>query len=520
MLCEICKQQEASHMVTKSIQGEKVTQKICEECLSSLVNKQKESSNAFSSLYNGQTVNSTFAPNVNNDTEEDMKNKKSKQKTFLDKFADNLTEMGSEGKLDPVIGREVEIKRLQHILCRRTKNNPVLIGQPGIGKSAIVEGLAKLIAKDEVPFKLKNKQIYSLNVNSLIAGTKFRGEFEERLQKIIDQVISDPNIILFIDELHNIVGAGSSEGSGDAANILKPHLARGRIRCIGATTLEEYRKHIEKDGALERRFGPINVKEPTDEQSIKILMGLKSKYEQYHKVEITEEAVKKSVNLASRYINDRYMPDKAIDLMDEAAAKLSLNMLCEDDLSDKKAELIEIKNRFLELKALREEAKKQNKEDLVEKYEKEMEDLKDRVKVIKENNMSDVGYKFSVTEEDIADVLSTWTGIPVTSLSNDDKKKMLELESKYSELVIGQERAVEALSNAIRLSITDIKDPKLPMGSFIFAGPSGVGKTHIAKMTAKLIFNSEENMIRIDMSEYMEKHAISKLIGSPPGCWA
>lgn len=528
MLCEICEQREATKTIIRTLNGAKQQQVVCDTCLAEVTGDTENDPNGINRMFGffkgqsrqepeavGQAHGSSDNEHRGNVETQVKRHKSERAKTFLDKYADNLTDMAQQGKLDPVVGREKEMKRLQHILSRRTKNNPVLIGEPGIGKSAIVEGLAQKIASGEVPFKLKKKQIYSLNVNSLIAGTKYRGEFEERLKKIIDQVVEDPNVILFIDELHNIVGAGSSEGSGDAAQILKPYLARGQVRCIGSTTLEEYRKFIEKDAALERRFGPIRVKEPTADEAVEILKGLRSRYEQYHRVEITDESIQKAVVLADRYINDRYLPDKAIDLMDEAGAKLSLEII--DGYGDKMPEIDNIKNRLLELRSMRDDAKKHGKDHVVDEINEEIKKLKEEVKQIKDELKERGAYKFTVSPEDISEVLSIWTGIPVTSLSDDDKQKMLDLEKNYSELVVGQKQAITALSNAIRLSITDIKAPNLPMGAFIFAGPSGVGKTHIAKMTAKLIFNSEDNMIRIDMSEYMEKHTVSKLIGSPPG---
>lgn len=414
--------------------------------------------------------------------------------------------------MDPVIGREKEIQRVIQILSRRTKNNPVLIGDPGVGKTAAVEGLAQKIVNGDVPEMLAGKQIISLDMASLVAGAKYRGEFEERLKKIMEELRTTNEVILFIDEFHTIVGAGGAEGAIDASNILKPALARGELQVVGATTIEEYRKNVEKDSALERRFQPVMVEEPTKEDSIKILMGLRDKYEAHHQVKITEEAIKAAVELSHRYITDRFLPDKAIDLVDEAASKVKLTTYTppnkiknmEDDLeklSKEKEEAISLQD-FEKAAYLRDEEKIKKEEfsKLKDEWEHQSKDREDTVK-----------------EENIAQIIAQWTGIPITRLQQSESQKLLDLENILSNKVIGQKEAVISVSKAIRRARVGLKDPQKPIGSFIFLGPTGVGKTELSKTLASVMFGEEDAMIRIDMSEYMEKHSVSKLIGSPPG---
>ncbi len=426
----------------------------------------------------------------------------------LEKFGTDLTQKASEGKLDPVIARDNEIKRVVEILCRRKKNNPCLIGEAGVGKTAIAEGLAQLIADKKAPEFLQNKKIISLDLTGMVAGTKYRGDFEERIKKIIETACKDENVILFIDEIHTLIGAGSAEGSTDAANILKPYLARGEMQVIGATTIEEYRKYIEKDAALERRFQPVNVGEPTVEDAITILKGLKSRYEKHHSVQITDEAVEAAVKLSSRYIFDRFLPDKAIDILDEAAAKVRLR------LSEPTPE---ITAKEKEIKELEKEKtgciSSQNFEKAAE-IRDNIEKLNDELKKLKaENNTKDR----IVTKEDVAAVVSEWSQIPVSQLTKEEKERLLHLEDELHKSIIGQDEAVTALSKAIRRGRTGIKDENRPIGSFIFLGPTGVGKTELCKALAQAMFGSKNAMIRLDMSEYMEKHTVSKMIGSPPG---
>ncbi len=439
------------------------------------------------------------------------RNKKGSTKT-LEQFGRDLTSLAKEGKIDPVIGREKEIDRVIQILSRRTKNNPCLIGEPGVGKTAVAEGLALKIAEGEVPELLKDKRIFSLDLTGMIAGTKYRGDFEERIKSAIDEVKNSGDIILFIDELHTIVGAGSAEGSADAANILKPSLARGDFQVIGATTLNEYRKHIEKDAALERRFQPVTVGEPSQEESINILEGLRDKYEAHHKVKITDEAIKAAVDLSSRYINDRYLPDKAIDLIDEAASRVRLNAYTAPD------NLKEIENKIKAQESELESAVNSQEfercaqiRDTIKKLKEEQDEKK---KLWKEKNQSTSG---EVTAEDIANIVSMWTGVPVVQLTQAESERLLKLESILHERVIGQHEAVTSVSKAIRRGRVGLKDPKRPIGSFIFLGPTGVGKTELTKALAETMFGTEDAMIRLDMSEYMEKHTVAKLIGSPPG---
>ena len=437
--------------------------------------------------------------------------KKSNTKT-LDKYGIDLTEKAKSGKLDPVIGREKEIERIIEILGRRNKNNPVLLGEPGVGKTAIAEGLALLVADNNAPFTIKDKRIISLDLTGMVAGTKYRGDFEERIKACIDEAVNSKDVILFIDEIHTIIGAGSAEGSTDAANILKPSLARGELRVIGATTLDEYRKNIEKDSALERRFQPVTVNEPTEEDACLILKGLKDRYEAHHKVKITDESLETAVALSARYITDRYLPDKAIDLIDEAASKVSLKASATPD---------EVKEIELEIKKISEEKasyiNSQDFEKAAVLRDKETE-LKDKLKEIKNEQFKEKNeYKREVTSEDVAAIVSSWTKIPVTQLTETESEKLLKMESILHERIIGQDEAVTAVSKAIRRGRVGIKDKKRPIGSFIFLGPTGVGKTELCKALAEAVFGSEDALLRLDMSEYMEKHTVSKMIGSPPG---
>lgn len=430
----------------------------------------------------------------------------------LDKFGRDLTQAAKNGEIDPVIGREKEIQRVIQILSRRTKNNPVLIGEPGVGKTAVAEGLALEIAKGNVPEILKDKRVVSLDLTGMVAGAKYRGDFEERIKAAIDEVKKSKNTILFIDELHTIVGAGAAEGSADAANILKPSLARGDFQVIGATTLNEYRKYIEKDAALERRFQPVKVGEPTPEQAVQILKGLRDSYEAHHKVKITDEAINAAVTLSSRYIADRYLPDKAIDLIDEGASKVRLASLTspdnvkelEDEIADYEKEKASAINEqdFERAARLRDEQKE---------LQTKLDDAKKKWQEQQKGNSGEV------TAEDIAKIVSEWTGIPVVQLTKEESERLLNMENVLHERVIGQGEAVTAIAKAIRRGRVGLKDPKRPVGSFIFLGPTGVGKTELCKALAEAMFGDENAMLRLDMSEYMEKHTVSKLIGSPPG---
>lgn len=430
----------------------------------------------------------------------------------LDKFGRDLTQAAKNGEIDPVIGREKEIQRVIQILSRRTKNNPVLIGEPGVGKTAVAEGLALEIAKGNVPEILKDKRVVSLDLTGMVAGAKYRGDFEERIKAAIDEVKKSKNTILFIDELHTIVGAGAAEGSADAANILKPSLARGDFQVIGATTLNEYRKYIEKDAALERRFQPVKVGEPTPEQAVQILKGLRDSYEAHHKVKITDEAINAAVTLSSRYIADRYLPDKAIDLIDEGASKVRLASLTspdnvkelEDEIADyEKEKASAINEQDFERAARLRDGQKELQTKLDDAKKKWQEQQK--------------GNSGEVTAEDIAKIVSEWTGIPVVQLTKEESERLLNMENVLHERVIGQSEAVTAIAKAIRRGRVGLKDPKRPVGSFIFLGPTGVGKTELCKALAEAMFGDENAMLRLDMSEYMEKHTVSKLIGSPPG---
>ena len=459
---------------------------------------------------------------VINEGEEELNNGESKKNSgkrgsynstqTLNQFGEDLTKKAEAGKLDPVIGRKQEIERVIQILSRRTKNNPCLIGEPGVGKTAVVEGLAQKIVAGDVPEILKGKRVVTVDLSSMVAGAKYRGDFEERIKKALNEVKKAGDIILFIDEIHTIVGAGAADGAIDAANIMKPLLARGEIQLVGATTLNEYRKYIEKDSALERRFSPVNISEPSEKDTITILKGLRDKYEAHHNVKITDEAIESAVKLSERYINDRFLPDKAIDLIDEAASRARIKTYTEpDSLKDLQAKLEEVSK---------------NKEEAVlnQKFEKAAE-LRDEEKKLKEqvekeeNKWKNKNTKSvtNITEENIAEVIASWTGIPAKKLTEDDNKKLKDLEANLHKRVIGQNEAVEAVAKAIKRGRVGLKDPKRPIGSFLFLGPTGVGKTELSKALAECLFGDENAMIRVDMSEYMEPHSVSKLIGSPPG---
>ena len=438
--------------------------------------------------------------------EADKKNK------TLAEYTRDLTEAARSGKLDPVIGRDTEIQRVIQILSRRSKNNPVLIGEPGVGKTAIAEGLAERIAAGDVPEELLDKRILSLDLSGMVAGTKYRGEFEERIKNTLNEVKKDGNVILFIDELHTIVGAGSAEGAVDAANILKPALSRGEIRVIGATTLNEYRKYIEKDAALERRFQPITVGEPSPEATLEILKGLRDKYEAHHHLTITDGALEAAVRLSRRYINDRFLPDKAIDLMDEAASQVRMAAeSASPDLKDLEEKIAALHREKEEAVTAQDFEKAAQLRDIEKDYQEQVEIERDKW----HKQMS--ANRGTVTEDDIAKVVAGWTGIPVTRLTEDESQRLLQLEKVLHERVVGQDEAVAAVAKAIRRSRVGLKDPKRPIGSFLFLGPTGVGKTELCKTLAEAMFGDENAMIRIDMSEYMEKHTVSRLVGSPPG---
>jgi len=430
----------------------------------------------------------------------------------LSKYGRDLTELAKNNKIDPVIGRQQEIERVIQILSRRTKNNPCLIGEPGVGKTAIAEGLAQKIVTGEVPETLKSKKIFSLDLTAMLAGAKYRGDFEERIKGAIDEVAKSGNIILFIDELHTIIGAGAAEGAVDAANILKPQLARGEIQIIGATTIEEYRKHIEKDAALERRFQPVMVAEPNEEDATKILFGLRDKYEAHHKIKISDEAIRAAVQLSSRYITDRYLPDKAIDLIDEAASRVRMKAFTAPpdlkEMEDKIKKAGEEKAAAVNAQDFEAAAKIRDEEkSLNEEYEKARQQWQ-------ETNARNSG---EVTAEEIAEIVSIWTGVPVKQLTEQESDRLLHMEDILHKRVVGQNEAVEAVAKAIRRGRVGLKDPKRPIGSFIFLGPTGVGKTELCKALAEALFGNENNMIRLDMSEYMEKHTVSRMVGSPPG---
>lgn len=445
--------------------------------------------------------------------EELLKGAKTKGSTpTLDSYSRDLTELARAGKLDPVIGRETEIKRLIQILSRRTKNNPCLIGEPGVGKTAVVEGLAQMIIEGNVPETIAEKRVLTLDLSGMVAGSKYRGEFEERIKKVIAEVMEDGEVLLFIDEIHTIIGAGGAEGAIDASNILKPSLARGELQLIGATTIEEYRKYIEKDSALERRFQPVTVEEPSEEEAIAILKGLRGRYEAHHHVTITDAALTAAVKLSARYINDRFMPDKAIDVIDEAASKVRLTAFVEPP---------EIKELEKEIEKLEDQKEAAIRDEAYEKagtIKKKQEKKKEKIDKIREKWQKDKATKKQVVdEEEIADVVSSWTKIPVRKLEEGESQRLKNLESILHERVIGQEEAVTAVAKAIRRGRVGLKDPKRPIGSFLFLGPTGVGKTELSKALAEAMFGTENALIRVDMSEYMEKHSVSKMIGSPPG---
>lgn len=437
--------------------------------------------------------------------------RKAKQST-LEQYSRDLTALAREGKLDPVVGRDEEIRRVIQILSRRTKNNPCLVGEPGVGKTAVVEGLAARIVAGDVPFTVQNKRVLTLDLSGMVAGSKYRGEFEERIKKVLKEVTEDGNIILFLDELHTIIGAGGAEGAIDASNIMKPSLARGEIQLIGATTIAEYRKYIEKDAALERRFQPVTVEEPTEEEAVRILEDIKGKYEAHHHVTITPEAVEAAVRLSSRYINDRNLPDKAIDLIDEAAASARLHAMDAPDkakeISDKIRELDWEMEKAIRVEAFAQMAEIKKKQDALVKKQERL--LKKREKREEENTLS-------IGENEIAEVVAQWTKIPVQKLAEKESERLLKLEKTLHKRVIGQEEAVTAVAKAIRRGRVGLKDPNRPIGSFLFLGPTGVGKTELSKALAEAMFGSEDAMIRVDMSEYMEGHSVSKMIGSPPG---
>lgn len=449
---------------------------------------------------------------INAKAEKPQKTAKQSKTPTLEKYGRDLTAEAENGKIDPVIGRYNEVQRVIQILCRRTKNNPCLVGEPGVGKTAIIEGLAQQIIDGNVPEILLNKRIFSLDLTGMVAGTKYRGDFEERIKAVIDEVTKADDVILFIDEIHTIIGAGSAEGSTDAANILKPSLARGEFQLIGATTLAEYRKNIEKDSALERRFQQVTVNEPTEEDSILILKGIRDKYEAHHKVTITDEAITSAVKLSARYISDRFLPDKAIDLIDEAASKVRLSASAVPENIKK------LEREITETEANKEEAIASQDFELAAALRDDVTRLKQKLETAKENwhkeNLQICG---SVTENEIAEIVSSWTGVPVQQLTEEESNRLLKMEDELHARIVGQHEAVAAVSKAIRRGRVGLKDPKRPIGSFIFLGPTGVGKTELCKSLATAMFGDEKMMIRLDMSEYMEKHTVSRLVGSPPG---
>ena len=448
------------------------------------------------------------------DPKEYMENQKDGETVggIIDQYSTDLTQEAREGKLDPVIGREKEIARIMEILSRRTKNNPCLVGEPGVGKTAIVEGLARQIAEGIVPESMKDKRIMVLDLPGMIAGSKYRGEFEERMKKLIREVKTAGNIILFLDELHTIIGAGGAEGAIDASNILKPSLARGEMQLIGATTLTEYRKYIEKDAALERRFQPVTVEEPTEDECVRILEGLKEKYEAHHDVEIEEDALKAAVHMSCRYINDRFLPDKAIDVLDESCSRVKLRGFKVPE------NIVETEMRCGKVEQEKEAALKAGDIEKASELHKEQKEAEKKLEQAKKRfNKKNEKKKVPVTEEDVADVISMWTRIPVTRLNESESERLKKLDKTLEKRVIGQEEAIQALSKAVKRGRVGLKDPARPIGSFLFLGPTGVGKTELSKALAEALFGNEEDMIRVDMSEYMEKHSVSKMIGSPPG---
>ncbi len=452
---------------------------------------------------------SSSSPETENETVQSKSDPDLKNAPTLAKYGRNLCRMAKEGKIDPIIGRDNETARVIQILSRRTKNNPCLIGEPGVGKTAVVEGLAQRIVDGNVPDTLRDKIIVTLDISSMIAGAKYRGEFEERMKSVMQEVMKNKNIILFIDEIHTIIGAGNAEGAVDAANIIKPALARGEMQVIGATTIDEYRKHIEKDAALERRFQSILVGEPTPEEAEQIMFGLRDKYEAHHKLHISDEAIKAAVNLSVRYINDRFLPDKAIDLIDEASSKKRIASFTPSD------EVKELEAKLKSVTAEKEEAIKSENYESAAKLRDEEKKLADEIEAQRASTSRSTD--LVITEDDIADIVTSWTGIPVKKLAEEESTKLLNLESILKERIIGQDEAVEAVARAIRRGRMGLKDPKRPIGSFIFLGPTGVGKTELSKVLADVMFGDPNAMIRVDMSEYMEKHSVSKMIGSPPG---
>ncbi|HPM74879.1 MAG TPA: ATP-dependent Clp protease ATP-binding subunit, partial [Saccharofermentans sp.] len=440
----------------------------------------------------------------------DSKKGKNSRKT-LDQYGKNLTDRAKNGKIDPVIGREEEINRVMQILARRTKNNPCLVGEPGVGKTAIAEGLALKIAEGDVPEIIKNKIVYSIDMGSMVAGSKYRGDFEERIKNVLDEASSDENVILFIDEIHTLIGAGGGEGSLDAANIMKPMLTKNELQIIGATTLDEYSKVIEKDSALERRFQKVMINEPSTADAILILKGLRLKYEEHHKIKIPDEAIEQAVILSSRYLSDRFLPDKAIDLIDEAAAKKRINFAVSGEEKS-------LNNKLEELGKLKKAAADEMEFEKAQGFREQEIAIQNRLEELKKASKPDEsGFTGTLTVDDIADVLAKWSGIPVAKITESDASKLKNLEEELKKRVIGQDEAVTAISKAIRRSRLGLKDPKKPSGSFIFLGTTGVGKTELAKALAEVMFGDENALVRIDMSEYMEKHDVSKLIGSPPG---
>ena len=452
------------------------------------------------------------APSIKDEMQRGNSGKRGSSTPALDSYSRNLTQMALDGKLDPVIGREHEIQRVIQILSRRTKNNPCLIGEPGVGKTAVVEGLAQRIAAGDVPDTIADKRVMTLDLSGMVAGSKYRGEFEERIKKVIAEVVEAKDVLLFIDEIHTIIGAGGAEGALDASNILKPSLARGELQLIGATTINEYRKYIEKDSALERRFQPVTVDEPSEEESIAILKGLRSRYEEHHRVEITDDALEAAVKLSSRYINDRFLPDKAIDLIDEAASKVRLSNYTKPS---------KIKDYEAQIDDLEEEKESAIRDEAYEKagdIKKKQEKLKEKIRLTLEKwEKEKETRKLVVGENEVADVVAGWTKIPVKKLAQEESERLKNLEGILHERVVGQEEAVTAVSKAIRRGRIGLKDPKRPIGSFLFLGPTGVGKTELSKALAESMFGTESALIRVDMSEYMEKHSVSKMIGSPPG---
>lgn len=452
------------------------------------------------------------APAAKDDLQGARAGKRGNATPTLDSYSRNLTQLATAGKLDPVIGREQEIQRVIQILSRRTKNNPCLIGEPGVGKTAVVEGLAQMIASGDVPETIADKRVVTLDLSGMVAGSKYRGEFEERIKKVISEVVESGDVLLFIDEIHTIIGAGGAEGALDASNILKPSLARGEIQLIGATTINEYRKYIEKDSALERRFQPVTVDEPSEEESVAILKGLRSRYEEHHKVEITDDALEAAVKLSSRYINDRFLPDKAIDLIDEAASKVRLQNYTKPD----KIKVYEAEIDGLE--EAKEEAIKKEAYEKAGEIKKKQEKIREKIAQTMEKWQKDKeSKKLIVSDNEIADVVSGWTRIPVRKLAEEESERLRNLEGILHQRVVGQEEAVTAISKAIRRGRGGLKDPKRPIGSFLFLGPTGVGKTELSKALSEAMFGTENALIRVDMSEYMEKHSVSKMIGSPPG---